>query len=63
MKRFDFYIGLIVLLLFIGWLFFMNNRIDHLKIEEVQQQVDSLKVEIRILEDKKPFIININTKK
>jgi len=63
MKRFDFYIGLIVLLLFIGWLFFMNNRIDHLKIEEVQQQVDSLKVEIRILENKKPFIININTKK
>ena len=63
MKRFDFYIGLIVLLLFIGWLFFMNNRIDHLKIEDVQQQVDSLKVEIRILENKKPFVININTKK
>jgi hypothetical protein len=41
----------------------MNNRIDHLKIEEVQQQVDSLKVEIRILENKKPFVININTKK
>lgn len=63
MKRYDFYIGLIILLLFIGWLFFMNNRIDHLKIEEVQQQVDSLKVEIRILENKKPFVININTKK
>lgn len=63
MKRYDFYIALIVLLLFIGWLFFMNNRIEHTKIETVQKQVDSLKVEIQILENKKPFIININTKK